>query len=141
MENREKTGDDGNPTGGMVKNRVLRLLLLASGWILVGLAVLGAILPLLPTTPFLILAATCFYKSSPRFYTWLYANRFFGKYLSDYRERKGVPMQVKIWTLAFTWTSLFVSIWLVHIGWLRVFLILIGVAVTIHLLVIRTKRS
>ncbi|MBE0646810.1 MAG: YbaN family protein [Bacteroidales bacterium] len=126
---------------GIVKNRVLRVLILVSGWILVGMGAIGVILPLIPTTPFLLLAALCFYKSSTRFYNWLYANRVFGKYLLDYKKKKGIPVKVKIGTLLFMWTSLFISVYLVPILWLRFILIAIGTAVTIHLLLIRTKQS
>ncbi len=128
-------------SNGIVRNRILRLLLLVSGWILVGLAAIGVVLPLVPTTPFLLLAALCFYKSSSRFYSWLYANRIFGKYLLDYKEKKGVPARIKTWTLIFLWVSLFISIYLVNILWIRLALIAIGTAVTLHLLMIRTKKS
>lgn len=140
VKSEQKKGNE-NQTDGIVKNRVLRLLLLASGWICVGLGAIGVVLPLVPTTPFLLLAALCFYNSSPRFYNWLYANRFFGKYLLDYKEKKGVPIRVKIGTLLFMWASLAVSVYFVHILWLRILLLAMGAAVTIHLLVIRTKKS
>ncbi|MFC2101972.1 YbaN family protein [Bacteroidota bacterium] len=140
MKSKQRSGHE-NQTNGVLKNRVLRLLLLASGWICVALGAIGVVLPLVPTTPFLLLAALCFYKSSPKFYTWLYANRFFGKYLLDYKEKKGVPIRVKIGTLLFMWASLAVSVYFVHILWLRILLLAMGAAVTIHLFAIRTKKS
>lgn len=131
----------GNVPDGVLRNPVLRILLLAAGWILVGFALLGIVLPLLPTTPFLLLAAACFYKSSSRFYRWLFSNSYFGNYLQDYKEKKGVPVKVKLGALLFLWTSLFVSVYLIPILWLRLLLMAIGIAVTLHLLMIRTKPS
>jgi hypothetical protein len=130
-----------NENNGIVKNRVVRVLLLVSGWIFVALAAIGVLLPLVPTTPFLLLAGFCFYKSSPRFYTWLYANRLFGKYLLDYKKNKGVPVKVKAVTLLFLWVSLLVSMYLFPILWLRISLFVIGTGVTIHLLIMKTRKD
>lgn len=140
-ENKKMLDNQKSAANGIVQNRILRLFFLISGWIFVGLAALGVIVPLLPTTPFLILAALCFYKSSQRFYAWLYTNRLFGKYLLDYREKKGVPVRVKIYTSLLMWVTLIISISLVHLLWIRLVLIAIGVAVTVHLILIRTKKT
>lgn len=140
MAKSEMKGGDERKKGGITRNPFLRLLLLVSGWIFVGLATVGVALPLVPTTPFLLLAALCFYKSSPRFYSWLFADRIFGPYLLDYKEKKGIPVRVKVWTLLFMWTSLLVSFFLVSILWVRILLVMIGIAVTVHILMIRTKR-
>lgn len=132
--------NDGNKMAGIIKHPFLRILLLASGWILVGLAVLGIVVPLLPTTPFLLLAGSCFYKSSHRFYSWLHTNRIFGKYLADYRDKRGIPARVKTGTLLFLWVSLIVSFFLVPVLWVRILLGVIGVVVTLHILLIRPRR-
>lgn len=131
----------GNNGNGIVRNRVLRLLLLVSGWLLVVMALIGIILPLVPTTPLLLLAAICFAKSSARFYNWLYVNRIFGKYLLDYKEKKGIPANVKVWSLLILWISLIVSAFLLPFLWVRILLLVVGTAVTIHLLLIREKKS
>jgi uncharacterized protein len=126
----------------VVRNPVLRIILLTAGWILVFLAFLGAILPLLPTTPFLTLAAICFYKSSPKFYNWLMNNKLFGHYLRDYRDKKGIPVKVKVGTLLFTWITILISVvFFLEALWLKLSLIGIAVAVTIHILLLKTKRS
>lgn len=75
-------------------------LFLLLGFISVILGTLGIFLPLLPTTPFLLLAALCFERSSDKFYNMLIENRYFGKYLKDYREKKGITMKNKIAALA-----------------------------------------
>lgn len=131
-----------NETSGIVKNRFLRGFLLASGWLLVGLAILGIILPLVPTTPFLLAAAACFFKSSSRFYTWLMANKLLGKYILDYRNKQGIPRMVKLGTLVLLWASLFVSAFFIITQlWIKIVLMGIGIGVTIHILMIKTKRN
>lgn len=74
---------------------VVRWLFIGAGWICVGLAALGAILPLLPTTPFLLLAAACFARGSARFYRWLLANRHFGPLIREWRETRTIPPHAK----------------------------------------------
>jgi uncharacterized membrane protein YbaN (DUF454 family) len=74
----------------------LRAALLVAGFACVGLAALGVFLPLLPTTPFLLVAAACFARSSPRFYRALLGNRIFGPLIRDWREHRAVPLRAKI---------------------------------------------
>ena len=134
-------GNDGNKPNGIVKNPVWRFALLAAGIFFVSLAIIGAVLPLVPTTPFLLLAAACFYKSSTRFYNWLMTNKFFGKYIRDYKNNKGIPWRVKLGALLFLWLSLLISVLiLIPLLWIRILLIGIGVGVSIHILLIKTKR-
>ena len=126
---------------GIVKNRFFRVLLLIAGWFFISLAITGAIIPLIPTTPFLLVAAACFYRSSPRFYHWLLNNKLFGKYIRDYKEKKGVPVNVKLVALIFLWSSIVVSaFFLIPILWLQILLVCIAIAVTIHISMIKTKR-
>ena len=126
----------------MAPNRFVRGLLIIAGTICVGLGVLGILLPLLPTTPFLVLAAACYAKSSKRFYRWLLNNRWFGNYLKDYREKKGVPLKVKLSAISLLWvTILFCVVIVVDILLVRIILILIAAGVTVHVLRIRTLRA
>jgi len=74
----------------------LRVVLLSLGFVFVGLATLGVVLPILPTTPFLLLAAACFAKSSHRFYRVLLENRIFGPLIRDWREHRAIPLRAKI---------------------------------------------
>jgi uncharacterized membrane protein YbaN (DUF454 family) len=76
--------------------RASRWLLLATGFLFVGLAALGAVLPVLPTTPFLLVAAACFARSSPRFYEWLLSNPTFGPLIREWRERRSIPRRAKL---------------------------------------------
>jgi uncharacterized membrane protein YbaN (DUF454 family) len=87
---------DPNGEPDPVSSGPLRWLLLAAGFVFVGLAGLGAALPVLPTVPFLLVAAACFARSSDRFYHWLLANRVFGPTIRDWRETRSMPLRAKV---------------------------------------------
>jgi uncharacterized membrane protein YbaN (DUF454 family) len=95
----------------LVRNPVLRHLLLALGWISVGLAILGALLPLLPTTPFLTLAVWCFVRSSEKAHAWIYRQPLLGPTLRDWEERGAIARRSKILALSMIAVSMTV-IWL-----------------------------
>lgn len=82
-------------TTSQSSNPLARACLLVGGWLFVGLAMLGAILPLLPATPFLLLASGCFVRSSPRMRLWLSRSPLLGPILCDWQERRGVTRRVK----------------------------------------------
>ncbi len=118
-----------------------RYLLIAAGFLAVGFAALGIFLPVLPTTPFLLLAAFFFARSSPRFYRWLHTNRWFGTYLTDYREGRGMPLREKVLTLAALWLTIMATVVFALSSWIpRVVLLLIASAVSFHLVRIPTYR-
>ena len=83
-----------------VSSGLLRWLLLVTGFAFLGLAGLGAVLPVLPTVPFLLVAAACFARSSARFYHWLLANRLFGPTIRDWRETRSIPFRAKVSAIA-----------------------------------------
>lgn len=89
------------------KNPLKKFLWIFLGLLFVGLGAIGVVVPGLPTTPFLILAAACFIRSSQKLYDWLIQNKTFGPYLKDYREGKGIPKKAKI--LAVSMIIIFVS--------------------------------
>lgn len=122
-----------------VKNRFNRYLLIIAGVISVFLAFLGIFLPILPTTPFLLLAAYLFSKSSDKFYNWLINNKLFGSFIKNYRQGKGVSRQAKFISLTSLWLVIgSTAIYAVHNIYIKILLLLVAVAVTIHLLKIPT---
>jgi len=124
------------------KSRLIRLILIIAGTFFLGLGILGIFLPILPTTPFLLLSAACYARGSKRFYNWLMNNKIIGKYIRNYREGKGVPLKVKILSISFLWiVILFSAFFFVDIFVVRIVLILIAIGVTIHILTIRTLKD
>jgi uncharacterized membrane protein YbaN (DUF454 family) len=120
-------------------NHLFKWILIIAGTIFVGLGILGIFLPILPTTPFLLLAAACYARSSKKFYEWMINNKLIGNYIKHYQEGKGVPLKVKVLTLIFLWfTILFSVFFIIKIFWIRIFLIIIAFGVTIHILTIKT---
>ncbi|HEY1843451.1 MAG TPA: DUF454 family protein [Buttiauxella sp.] len=96
-----------------------RTILIIIGWLAVVLATLGVVLPLLPTTPFLLLAAWCFARSSPRFHYWLLYRSWFGGYLRHWQNHRALPPGAKPRALIFIVMTFAVSVYLVDILWLR----------------------
>ena len=116
-------------------NKFVRWLLIISGTLSIFLGLLGIILPLLPTTPFLLLAAASYARSSVKFYNWLLSNRFFGRYIKNYREGKGIPLKVKVTAISFLWvTILITSFFFIPIVTVKILLIVIAAGVTVHII-------
>ena len=112
---------------------------MSAGVISVALGTVGIIVPLLPTTPFLLLAAACFVRSSDKLYLWLTNHRLFGSYIRNYREHRAVTWQTKVFTLLLLWAAIGYSGIAVVNSWLvRAVLLVIAVAVTVHVLSLGT---
>ncbi len=123
------------PKISIVRNGLLRLFLLGSGFFALGLGTVGIFVPLLPTVPFLLLATACFARSSERFHHWMLEHPHLGPILHSYLNGQGIPLKVKISTLALLWTSIPISVFFfITILWVQILLIGIGLGVTIHLL-------
>ena len=120
-------------------NKIRQIVLTACGTLCVALGVMGMFLPILPTTPFLLLAAVCYARSSRRFYDLLLTNRWCGDYIRNYREGRGIPRQQKVLTIALLWLTIGASaLFAVSLWWVRLLLFGIATGVTIHLLRIKT---
>lgn len=119
----------------MVKNKFIRVLLILAGFFSIAMAILGIFLPLLPTTPLVLLAAYLFGKSSPKFHFWIVNNKVFGKYIKNYQDGKGMTRRSKITAITSMWAVLLISaIWATEVLLVRIILGTVGTAVTIHLL-------
>jgi uncharacterized protein len=119
---------------------ILRYALLAIGWLSVVLGVIGIFVPVLPTTPFLLLAAACFARSSPRFYKWLVEHPRLGPWISDYLSGHGIPLKGKVYAIGLMWASILFSCYLVPLPWARGFMLTSAVLVTIYILRQKTLR-
>ena len=118
-----------------------RILFLVCGSLCVLLAILGMFLPVLPTTPFLLLASFCFARSSTRVNKWLLSNRWFGEYIRNYREGRGISLSHKVITISLLWLTIGYAVWVVSFWWLKLILFLVAVGVTYHLTRINTFKS
>jgi hypothetical protein len=127
-----------DPPESSVKSGFARWCLLALGLAFTALAAVGAFLPVLPTTPFLLLAAACFARSSPAFHRRLLANRVFGSYIAQWQHDHTVPREAKRKAYGLVVLTFAVSIALVHATWLRMTLAGIGVALIAFLALLPT---
>ena len=121
----------------MMKNLVLTLL----GFLLLGLGALGVVVPVLPTTPFVLLSAFCFSMGNKKAHAWLRRSRVFGPYIEHYRTKRGISLPLKVGSIAFLWAGLAGSTFVVQAVWLYFLLGAVGMGVTIHLLLIKTRKD
>lgn len=123
------------------RHPALRMIFLVVGWLSVVLGVIGIFVPVLPTTPFLLLAAACFVRSSRRFYLWLVEHPRLGPWIRDYLEGQGIPLKGKVYTLGLMWASIAFSCYLVPLPWARGFMLTSAVLVSIYILRQKTLRT
>lgn len=113
---------------------LVRWLLLVAGTACVALGLIGLFLPVLPTTPFMLLAAACYARASRRFYDWLLSNRTFGPMIHEWRKHRSIPYRTKIGAIVLMGVTLALSIVLfVEPQWLRVVLAILGIALAVWL--------
>ena len=123
-------------------DKLKRRLFVIAGTIALVLGVVGIILPVLPTTPFLLLAAICYMRGSQRLYNSLLRNRFVGNYVRNYLEGRGMSLTNKIWTISFLWIAILCTAFLVTESLvIRIILAVVLVGVTPHILLIRTLKN
>ncbi|MDR0546085.1 MAG: YbaN family protein [Dysgonamonadaceae bacterium] len=120
----------------------MKYILIFCGFISLGLGILGIFLPLLPTTPFLLLSAFLFARSSQRLHVWLLNHRVFGQYIRDFLQEKAIPLRVKIYSISVLWITIICSIVFAAAGklWLQILLAVVAVGVTIHILSYKSKK-
>lgn len=122
-------------------NSLVKVTLNLIGTISVVLAIAGIFLPLLPTTPFLLLASACYLKSSERLHSRLMNNRFLGKYLENIQQKKGMPLKGKVITLATLWASILFSLYTMEAVVVKAILLIIGAAVSALILKMKTLKE
>jgi len=117
-----------------------RLLYVIAGHVLLVIGVLGIVLPILPGTPFLLLASACYLRGSVQLHAWLHNHRFLGPYLRAFQEGRGLPARVKVIAIATLWIGITVSITMFWHVWLAAALVAMATGVTIYLLRMPTLR-
>lgn len=112
-----------------------------TGSVSLVLGITGVFLPLLPTTPFLLLACFCYLRSSKRMYDWLINHRIFGTSIYGYLIYKAIPRKTKIGAVVFLWSMLVISMFLLASPHIRIFLAVVGIGVTFHLATLKTMTQ
>jgi uncharacterized membrane protein YbaN (DUF454 family) len=126
----------------LIPDKLKRRLLVIAGTISLGVGVIGILVPVLPTTPFLLLAAICYMRGSQRLYNALLYNRFIGSYVSNYLEGRGMSLKMKIWTLSLLWIAIVLTATLATDSLLiRIILAVVLIGVTIHILIVKTIKK
>ena len=119
----------------------MKILLTILGLISLGLGILGAFLPVLPTTPLLLLSAALFLRSNERLYEWLMNHPRLGTYISNFTKHRAIPLRIKVISITFLWlTLMYCAIFVTEILVLRLLFIAIAAGVTIHILSYKTLR-
>lgn len=124
------------------QNIWVKRLLIFLGFLTLILGVIGIFLPLLPTTPFLLLSAYLFSKSSDKFYNLLLTNKYIGKYVTDFRAGNGITMKTKISSLVAMWLAVGFSVfWLLDVTAVKIVMTVVGLSVTYYLLSLKTLKE
>jgi uncharacterized protein len=117
---------------------IARTALVICGSAALVLGIVGVFVPVLPTTPLLLLAAACYARSSVRLHDWLLQHPVFGEYIRDYGERRGMKPRAKVVAITALWLGIGISILVVGTFWLQLLLATVAVLVTTHILRLRT---
>ena len=121
----------------------MRLFLIIVGAVSFSLGVLGIFVPMLPTTPFLLLSAAAWVKASPELYDWLLNHKVFGEYIRNYREHRAIPLRVKIFSVSLVWLTIGYCIFAVvdKWWWAQVLMALLAIAISWHILSFATLKK
>ena len=119
----------------------MKIIYIISGSVSLALGVLGIFIPLLPTTPFLLLSAFCYFRGSPRLYDRLIRDKYLGPYIRNFRENKAIPLRGKILCMIFLWGTILYCIFFVAVFlWLRILLLAVALGVSWHVLSYKTLQ-
>ena len=121
----------------------MKILGVIFGSLFLGLGIVGIFVPLLPTTPFLLLAAALYVRSSPRLYAWLLNQRHLGSYIRNFRENRAIPLRAKIISLTLMWGTMLYCIFalLTAWWWAQAALLAVAIGVTWHILSFATLKK
>ena len=127
---------------GDYRNKVKMVFYFVLGTVFLILGCIGIFLPILPTTPLLLLSIACYYKSSNRMHYWMLNNKWFGNYIRNYAEGKGISLRAKLFTISLLWMLILYSIFFVINNIIvQLVLLTIAIGVTIHLIKLPTLKK
>lgn len=119
----------------------MKYIYIALGSVSLALGIIGIFVPLLPTTPFLLLTAALYFRGSPRLYDWLLSRRRLGPYIRNFREHKAIPLRAKIVSVSLIWgTILYCIIYVIPVFWVKLLLLVIAFGTSFHILSYRTLK-
>jgi len=118
--------------------QLYKVLLASAGVVSLSAGIIGIFIPILPTTPFLLLAAFCFLHSSKRMHEWLLNHKVFGPYIQSYMQHRALKQKTKVLAIATLWASLGLSLLVVQKLYVSVILLTVGILVSIYLLSLKT---
>jgi hypothetical protein len=129
---------------GVKRSRTAKVLWLIAGFFFVGIGMVGVVVPGLPTTPFMILAAACFARSSRRFYRWVMTNRLFGSQVRRFRESGGISLRGKVFSVSTM--TLFILLAVIfaipdHLLWVKASTLILGIIGVVYILTRPTDTS
>ena len=118
-----------------------KFLFLFAGSLCIVIGVIGIVVPLLPTVPFLLLAAYLYAKGSERFYLWLIHHKWLGTILTNYKEGKGIPVRLRIYSVLFFWLTIGTSIvFLIEDTTAKIIMLVVASGITLRLLLMKSKE-
>ena len=119
----------------------MKYLLIILGSISLVLGVIGILLPLLPTTPLLLLSAALYVRSSEKMYQWLIHHKYLGTYIRNFREHRAIPLRAKIISVSMVWISLiYCSITISENLWIKAMFIVLAIGISWHILSYKTLK-
>ncbi len=124
-----------------MKNKLKQYIYIFLGTISLVLGAIGIVLPLLPTTPFLLLSAYFYLRSSKKMYDWLLNHKVFGIFIYSYINYRAIDLKTKIMSISLLWITLFISIIVIEKIYMTIILAIIGLSVTYHLLSLKTMSK
>lgn len=121
------------PAPKVLNNALLRRVVFICGWLSFILGVIGIFLPLLPTTPFILLAAACFARSSPKFYAWITSHHRYGPMIANYLAGNGLPIKAKVMAISLLWVSVSFTLLVVSLLWAKLAMLTTALAVSAYI--------
>lgn len=125
-----------------ISDKLKRTIYVLAGTIFLAIGAVGIVIPILPTTPFLLLAAACYVRGSEKLHHWLLNNRVFGEFIRNYEEGKGITLRNKFLTTTFLWITIsFSALFMVENQIIQGILFLVAIAVSAHILLLPTYEQ